>query len=345
MVLWKLSSLVHKLQQQNRQELYHATFGETCSTFPATTYLEESNANRKIALVGKLISLSGGGIGNVMSTTTDGVNPILQEWFGRLMDFIHEDLSFWWIHVQEYIEDQFDILHKNFLTLPKIVQHILLLNLFVYLCWKILPSKFSTRHFTVSTQSIEEKRFYNFFISAFSHKELYSLLFNLSMFLNIVPDLIQGFGEHVLYYSIFFASFISHLLPLITDAFTRLIHRKRVLNKQSQSKRCYHGFAGVNVALSYLALTLKPDMEISMHNELFQRDFSVRTLFCALMTFDVLALFVDMFMIPSAQSIPHARDLGGLLAGILIKYILCQTTWGRQHLKWNSRFKFCRRFG
>ena len=326
--MWKVTSTVQQLHQ--RYQLHQ------CSKIPKGG-LQMYGGGVHLARIQNILSLSGGSI-TEKCYELFGENGILKS-LSVFSDW-NVEFSRWWLSTEEFLFDRAENLYHQFVALPVIIQHVILLNIFVYFLWKILPRRISTRHLTAGTG----RRWHTMVLSGFSHCDLPSLTFQLCLFMVIAPDLIQGFNERVVFFTILSASLASHIFPLMTDSLTRCLHRRRALNKQAQQQRNYKGFNGVNVALCYLALTLKPDMVISIRNQMLERDFSLRNLFCALMTFNVLALLVDIFVIPSAQSISHARDLGGLLAGVAVKYILCQTTFGRHHLKWNSRFKLCRRF-
>lgn len=246
------------------------------------------------------------------------------------------------LETQAELQQHLSLLLSLFRSLPAFTQYVLAVNLAVYLLWKLSPS-LATRHFTSSSLSLSGRRLHTLVTSAFSHRSVADLVFNVYWFAKMLPALRSVLGDSLLGPTLLLSALVSSLFPLLTDALTRVLHRGHTLNKQSQAMRSYSGMVGVNIALLYLSLSLQPDLVFSLDSDFFERDFPLQTVFGAAMAFDLLGLLVDMFVIPSAQSISHASHVGGLLAGMLIQYLFCETQWGRGQLRWNNRYAMCKR--
>lgn len=239
------------------------------------------------------------------------------------------------------VQDLFHELTRRFQALPRLTQQLSVVMMLLYVAGQILPKVFLPHSIASTNHIYQKKRFYTLLLAAFTHIDIISMLFNLVLFQFIQGEVVMHIGEDFSRFFVVLSAIITTSLPLCTDFITRQIHKHRPLAPIHQANRQYYGFFSVNIAWLYLLSAFRPDSILSLHAFLPHKQIHIKSILRAIFIFDIFGLILDVFFIPSSQSISHASNLAGFVAGVVLQHILCHTNWAKKFLRWNSRYKLC----
>ena len=235
----------------------------------------------------------------------------------------------------DYVKQLLHNLQRDFQMLPSPIQVCLFLNIYFFVLWTFLP-QFMMDNSSSSLKNMHSKRFWSSLLSNFSHQSLLHLLSNMSFLLTLGKPVCVELGNTVFIYTVLLSSFVCGYAPMIYEG---LMVRLNPNSKRHQTRvnRMHIGFSGINMALAYLYMLLKP-------NEMFVLGYSdpmpFRTVFSVILWSDLAGLIIDNLLY--STGISHIGHLSGLLSGMGVRRVLCFTKWGNKLINWRCRAKICR---
>lgn len=210
------------------------------------------------------------------------------------------------------------------LSLPRVIQLVLSVNVLFFVAWQICPAVMML-HAATGEINRREGRYWSLLLSSFSHRGFAHFLMNILSFLSLAPSVLESLGEKAFSLVIGIACIASGVFPVLYTVLYCALqtnYQKRLRQQHALNI----GFSGVNYALIYLFATLHPNASMIIMTIKTNAKATVK----GLLVFDLCGLLLSTLF--DVSPISHSGHLGGLVGGWVARLILLNTSAGRTWL-------------
>jgi len=228
-------------------------------------------------------------------------------------------------------------------SLPVPIQGILAVNAGVFIAWQLHPH-FMRRLATLSEENVRAGRWWTALTCNFSHENPIHFYVNMSSLITVGSAVIGQLGTTAFAGIVVCSSLFSSIADLLMKRFSLSLSSRA--NGELARKRASLGFSGCNLGIFTIYCLLFPErlFKVPVQFSVFleKQVVSATDLLKLMCLGDILGLLLDLTIFPSP--IGHAAHLGGIVAGLVSRRILIDTSWfslgffARERLKHGIRF-------
>ena len=207
--------------------------------------------------------------------------------------------------------------YKEFMKIPSPIQHVLLVNILVFICWQSVSKREMYNYFSYKgkTNGYYVNKATNMLTrltSMFSHISLIHLYSNMKVLIDMGPTILRSIGDMGFLKLILMTSVTSSVMVDISRVIT-LSFRNRV-DRERDNARPAVGFSAVNCALLVI-FTVCCRSDTYFEIPFIENPIQPTSLLKSLIIFDLLGFLLQSTFF--AMPLCHAAHLGGYLSGFL----------------------------